>query len=115
MSPRAAARPVSGSTTADRDARQRLADEPAPRAGLEEPRRPVVERVHGDHRRALGHAVALQRADAEGVLERLGEHRLGQLLGAGDHQPERAELRGGAAAQVELEERRRRRSRTVAR
>ena len=36
-----------------------------PRARLEEARLAVVERVHGDHRGALGHAVALHRADAE--------------------------------------------------
>ena len=41
------------------------------------------------------------------VSSKAGETRLGQLLGAGEHQPQRAELRRGAAPQVELEERRR--------
>ena len=98
---------VSRVDDADRDARQRLADVPAPRAGLEEARRAEVEGADRDHRGALGHAVALQRADAERVLERLGE-RLGELLRAGHDQPQRAELRRRAASQIELEEGRRR-------
>ncbi len=38
-------------------------------AGMEEARLAVVERVHRDHRGALGHAVTLHRPDAERILE----------------------------------------------
>ena len=103
-----AARTVSGSTTRHRDARQRLADEPAPRAGLEEPRGPVVERVDGDHRRALGHAVPLQRADAEVVLERLGEPTRSSFSAPAITSRSEPNCAGAQRRSVELEERRRR-------
>ena len=61
---------VSGSTTRTETPGSGWPDEAAPRAGLEEARGPVVERADGDDGRALGHAVAFERADAEAVLER---------------------------------------------
>ena len=83
-----------------------MADRAAARAGLVEPGSAEVGCVDGDDRRALGHAVAFQRPDAEGLLEGPGD-RLGQLVGAGDDQPQRAELRRGTAPGVNVKERRR--------
>ena len=87
-------------------ARQWMADFPAFGADLLEPGGAEIRRVHRHHRRAFGAAVTFERADAEMFLERRGQP-VGQFFRAGHHQAQAAEIRRRAAAQVELQKRRR--------
>ena len=96
-----------GIDDAHADAGQRMADPAALRADLAEAGRAEVARVDGNDRRALGAAVAFERADAEAVLERERE-ALRQFFGADDHELQAAEIFRRAAAHVDLQERRRR-------
>src|SRR2546422_4573301 len=82
---------------------QWLADLAALGAYLAEAGSAEVARIHADHRGALGAAIALERADAKGLLEGQGEP-LRQLFGADQHVLQAAEILGQAAAQVGLQE-----------
>jgi hypothetical protein len=72
-----------GIDDAAHDAGHRLADVAAAPSGLVETGGAEVGVAHGDDGRALGGAVALERPDAELVLERVGE-AVRELLGAGE-------------------------------
>ena len=87
-------------------ARQRMADFPAFDADLPETGGAKIGRVDRHRRRAFGAAVTFQRPDAEMFLERRREP-VGQFFRGGHHQPQAAEILRRAAAQIELQERRR--------
>jgi len=65
----------------------------------------VIPGVHGHGGRAFGAAVAFEGPDAKAFLKRGGE-ALGQFFGAGDDEPQAAEILRRGAAQVDLQERR---------
>ena len=96
-----------GIDDAHADAGQRMADLAALGADLAETRGAEVARVHRHGRRAFGQAIAFERADAELVLKRLRD-AVGQFLRAGHDELQAAEIFRFAAADVHLQERRRR-------
>ena len=90
----------------DGDAGKRMADFAAACADLAEARSAEVAAIDGDHGRALGAAVALERADAEGVFEGEGD-AVGELFCADEDVLQAAEAFRRAAPHVGLQECRR--------
>ena len=88
---------------ADADAGEGMADGAAFGADLTEAGGAVIVGVDADGGGAFGAAVAFEGADAEVFFKGEGE-AVGEFFGAGHDEAEAAEIGGGAAAQIDLEE-----------